>query len=216
MEAMTINTKVKHILGKYKIGLRTIKTALAVFLCLLIQLIIPGLSAINAAIAAIVCMRETPGKSFETGVNRFIGTLIGGVFGFILLIISSLIPLYDAGIYILIIPFFMIFCISACVWTKKLDAVVICCVVFLLIAFEGDIDRTDAVSFVVMRILDTTVGIVFATLVNKFFFPYKGKLSALPGIDIPQYVKSINTSKADMSRNSMSKDNQQDKDDKTS
>ena len=179
---------------KYKIGLRTIKTAIAVFLCLLIQLIVPGLSAINAAIAAIVCMRETPGKSFETGINRFIGTLIGGAFGFALVITSSIIPYYDAWTYTLFIPAFMILCISACVWMKKLDAVVICCVVFLMIALDTSFDQGEAVSFVGFRILDTTVGILFATLVNKFFFPYKGKLDALPGIDIPQYVKSIKTS----------------------
>ena len=176
---------------KYKIGLRTIKTAIAVLLCLLAQLILPGLSAINAAIAAIVCMRETPGKSFETGVNRFIGTLIGGFFGFILMIISQYIPYYDSWVYILFIPIFMIFCISTCVWFKKMDAVVICCVVFLMISLDMDVDRSQALGFVGFRIIDTTVGIFFATLVNKFFFPYKGKLAALPGIDIPQYVKSI-------------------------
>ena len=178
-------------LEKYKIGLRTIKTAIAVLLCLLAQLIIPDLSAINAAIAAIVCMRETPGKSFETGVNRFIGTLIGGFFGFILMIVSQFIPYYDSWVYILFIPIFMIFCISSCVWFKKMDAVVICCVVFLMISLDMNVERSEALWFVGFRIIDTTVGIFFATLVNKFFFPYKGKLSALPGIDIPQYVKSI-------------------------
>lgn len=162
-------------LARYKIGLRTIKTAIAVFLCLLVHLVFPAISALNASIAAIVCMRETPGKSFETGLNRFVGTIIGGFFGYILIRLAVIIPAYEAGLHIAIIPLGMILCISACVWFKKHDAVVICCVVYLIIALEAGLSRDKTLFYVGMRIVDTMVGIVFATLINKFFFPYRGE-----------------------------------------
>lgn len=188
---MVFITEVMKKLEKYKIGLRTIKTAIAVMMCLLVQLLVPSLSALNASIAAIVCMRETPGKSWETGVNRFIGTLIGGAFGFIWVNMAQIIPLYNTWIYILMIPVGMILCISTCVWMKKFDAVIICCVVFLIITLDQEVASGQPLIYVGMRIIDTTLGIFFATLINKFFFPYKGKPTGLSGIDVPKYLDKI-------------------------
>jgi len=145
---------------KYRIGLRNIKTALAVLLCLLISLIFPSISPLNAGIAAIVCMQPTPGKTIETGINRFIGTMIGGVFGYVLIVLSTIL---------------MTLCISTCVWLKKYDSVIICCVVYLIIALEVGDNTGNAINYVAMRILDTIIGIGLATLINKFIFPYKGK-----------------------------------------
>lgn len=169
------DTHIPENIKKYKIGLRTIKTSIAVLLCLAVQFLVPSLSAINAAIAAIVCMRETPGKSFETGLNRFIGTLVGGIFGYLLMKLSAVLPYYNEWLYIFVIPVGMMLCISVCVWLKKHDAVVICCVVFLIIALETELNTSGTLVYVGMRIVDTVVGIIFATLVNKFFFPYKGE-----------------------------------------
>jgi len=76
----------------FKIGLRTIKTAVAVFFCLLIARFIPASSALISSIAAVVCMRETPEKSLQMGTNRFIGTLVGGLFGYLLTRIVPWVP----------------------------------------------------------------------------------------------------------------------------
>ncbi|MDN5315473.1 MAG: hypothetical protein PWP10_4223 [Clostridiales bacterium] len=160
---------------KYRIGLRNIKTALAVLLCLLTQFLFPQISALNAGIAAVVVMRETPEESIETGINRFIGTMIGGLFGYVLLILSGIMPLYNQFLYVLLIPALMMLAISTCVWLKKYDSVVICCVVYLIIALEIGDNRGSALSYVAMRMLDTIIGIGFATVINKYFFPYYGK-----------------------------------------
>ena len=160
---------------KYRIGLRNIKTALAVLLCLLVALIFPSISPLNAGIAAIVCMRPTPGKTVETGINRFIGTMIGGIFGYLLIVLSAVVPYYEDYLFVLVIPALMTLCISTCVWLKKYDSVVICCVVYLIIALEIGDNTGSAINYVAMRILDTIIGIGFATLINKFVFPYKGE-----------------------------------------
>lgn len=160
---------------KYKIGLRTIKTSLAVFLCLVVQFIfqINMLDTFYAVIAAIVCMRQTPEESLDMGVHRFVGTLIGGVVGFILINLAPYIPYYDDGLYIVIVPLCMILCISSCVWINKKIAVVICCVVFLGIALDPTLNKENTISYVALRIIFTTIGIIIATLLNKYFFPYK-------------------------------------------
>ncbi|NLC30889.1 MAG: hypothetical protein GX765_02435 [Candidatus Moranbacteria bacterium] len=160
---------------KNRIGFRNIKTAIAVFLCLITQLIFPKICALNASIAAVVVMRETHYKSIETGIDRLFGTIIGGIFGYILLILAEYTTNYNNFMFAIVIPVLMVFCIYTCVFFKKNDSVVICCVVYLIIAMDGGNNNGNAIIFVGKRMLDTFIGVFFAILINKFLFPYKGK-----------------------------------------
>ena len=159
----------------FKIGLRTIKTALAVFLCLILQFILPmdRMNTFYAAIAAVVVMRETAGESFVIGMYRFLGTLIGGFIGFLLINLQPFIPYYNEGLYALIIPIGVLICIYFCVLINMDNAAVICCVVFLGIALDPALNVQHTLSYVLLRIFFTSVGIIIATLLNKYFFPYK-------------------------------------------
>ena len=58
--------------------MRAIKTALAVFCCLLISIPLHRESPFFSCIASIVCMQATWEKSLKSGLNRFYGTLLGG------------------------------------------------------------------------------------------------------------------------------------------
>ncbi|MGI6685348.1 MAG: aromatic acid exporter family protein [Bacillota bacterium] len=160
-------------LDKYKIGLRTIKTTLAVFFCLAVQLIfsVDQMHIFYAAIAAIVCMRETAKESLLIGVHRFIGTLIGGIIGFILINIITYIPYYHDGMYLIILPLFIMLGISICVWLKKRNAVIICCVVVLGIALDPNLNMDNTLWYIILRIFYTTIGIIITTLLNNYFFP---------------------------------------------
>ncbi len=160
---------------RYKIGLRTVKTSLAVFLCLILQFVLPmdTMNTFYAAIAAVVVMRETAGESLEIGMYRFLGTLIGGFMGFILINLQGYIPYYKEGLYALIIPIGVLICIYVCVLIKRDNAAVICCVVFLGIALDPTLNVEHTISYVFLRVFFTSVGIVVATLLNKYFFPYK-------------------------------------------
>lgn len=155
------------------IGLRTTKSAFAVFFCLLIQLIfsVDPVHIFYAAIAAIVCMRETGEQSLNFGIQRFIGTLIGGIMGFILLNINQQIPYYAEGFYLIVVPLFVMICISICVLLDKKNAVIICCVVFLGISLDTTLRLDNTVWYITLRIFYTTIGIVITTLLNHYFFP---------------------------------------------
>ena len=63
-----------------KIGMRIVKSALAVFVCLLIDRLRGGMP-FYAAIAAILCMQPDVANSLKTAANRVIGTLVGGLAG---------------------------------------------------------------------------------------------------------------------------------------
>ncbi|MGI6235606.1 MAG: FUSC family protein [Christensenellales bacterium] len=165
--------KITEYLSSLGFGLRTTKSAFAVFFCLLIQFIfsVDPVHILYAAIAAIVCMRETGEESLNFGIQRFVGTLIGGIMGFILLNISHWIPYYAEGSYLIIVPIFVMACISICVLLKKKNAVIICCVVFLGIALDTTLLLENTLWYITLRIFYTTIGILITTLLNHYFFP---------------------------------------------
>lgn len=154
-------------------GLRAIKTAVAVFLCLAVQFLFQRENAFYSGIAAVVCMQPLPKQTVHTGISRFIGTLIGGLMGFVLIELAQWIPGYQNGWYLLIIPIGIIFCITVCLILRCKGSVAICCIVFLNIAthFERTIDSN--VLYVVDRMIDTTIGILAAVLVNHLIRPQK-------------------------------------------
>ena len=87
-----------------KIGMRMMKTAIAVAICLLIYLLrgkqgVPVFSAI----AAIICMQPHVDNSVTVAFNRIIGTLTGAVMGLLVIYIIRWIPMeYEVLDYVLI------------------------------------------------------------------------------------------------------------------
>ncbi|MGD9475244.1 MAG: aromatic acid exporter family protein, partial [Eubacteriaceae bacterium] len=69
-----------------KIGMRTFKTFVAVYLCFLIY-ILRGQegSPFYSSIAAILCMQPYVQNSLNVALNRTIGTLMGGTMGLMFL-----------------------------------------------------------------------------------------------------------------------------------
>ena len=94
-----------------RIGLRMIKTALAVAVCFMIYFLrgeegVPVFSTI----AAIICMQPQVENSREAAFNRIVGTLVGAVFAILIIYIIHEIPwhyrfLRYMVISITIIPF---------------------------------------------------------------------------------------------------------------
>ena len=74
---------------QYKVGLRAAKSAIAVFLCLLIAMIFKRSELLLASIAAIICMQPTYNETYKTGLYRLVGTSIGGFLGLIVLLITK-------------------------------------------------------------------------------------------------------------------------------
>lgn len=166
-----IETKIMERLCEHTIGLRTIKTGLAVSLCLLVHLVSPEMG-LYGCFAAVVCMRETAVQSWQIGLHRFLGTLIGGVLGYALISLAVHMPFYQKGLYVVMIPASMIIGIWLCTLIDKKNGVVICCVVLIGIGLEPQPDKFATFFNVLIRMIDTTIGIVVAGLVNKYVAPY--------------------------------------------
>ena len=168
----------------YKIGLRALKSSLAVFLCFIVDLILRGDNVFYSAIAAIICMQPTPEKSIDVGINRFIGTLIGGLLGFVILKIADFIPYYEYT-YLLVIPLCMLIAIYICNVIDKKDSVSICCVVYLSVVTNFARTTASTELYVFDRIIETTIGIIIAVIVNKEIKSCPDCDTKAPALDSP-------------------------------
>ncbi len=151
----------------FKIGARIWKTVIAVFLCFGIYSLIGSGGPFYAAIAAVLCLQRNNKDSFQTAKDREIATLIGGVCGMLFLLFEKNVyafpgelPRY-AVIALLLAPI-----IQISVLLRQEKGTYLMCVVFLsvVVTHAGDVSP---VAFSISRMVDTTIGIVVALLVNQ-------------------------------------------------
>lgn len=146
-----------------KVGMRTVKTVIAVVLTLQISKILKINSPILAGIAAIMTMETSVSESFETGKYRMFGTMLGGV---VALIVTEVFPI---NFLTTAIGLFIILYISNIL--KWQDAVRMAMIVFLVIII--DYEEGFRFSYALNRTLDTFVGVIVGTAINYFIRPPK-------------------------------------------
>lgn len=150
-----------------KVGGRTLKTVVAVYLCFLVDVARNSNTAFYAAIAAILCIQRTPKDSLREALNREIATIIGGIWGMAILLIEKNVYVIPCEILrylylsILLIPI-----INFSVFIKQENGTFLMCVVFLCITVTHGSDESPLL-FGFNRIVDTTVGIIIALIVNR-------------------------------------------------
>ncbi|BED92821.1 MAG: FUSC family protein [Candidatus Paraimprobicoccus trichonymphae] len=153
----------------YKIGLRAIKTAIAVFFCTLISVILNREDLFCSAAVSVVCMRQSYKKSLEKGIDRFVGTVIGAAIGYLALELSGYIPYYDK-VRIFVLPMCILLVSYFCNLFNRRKSVSIGCVILLVIIARINYDMTNNFMFVIQRVIDTLIGIAISTIINKYFF----------------------------------------------
>lgn len=146
-----------------KIGMRTVKTVIAVVLTLEISKVLNINSPILAGIAAIMTMETSVSESFRTGKYRMYGTVFGAV---VALIITSISPV---NFVTTAIGLFVI--IYICNILKWQDAVKMAMIVFLVIII--DFEEGYRFTYALNRSLDTFIGVIVGTAINYFIRPPK-------------------------------------------
>lgn len=157
-----------------KIGLRIIKSAIAVFLCFAVDLLRGDGIPFYSAIAALLCMQPDISSSLRTGISRMEGTLIGGFAGMLLLFFERRFLPSDARLLqYLMVSAMIVPLIYITVLLKMTSASYITCVVFMSVTVSHGADVSPWL-FALNRILDTLIGIVVSLAVNAVPF-LKGK-----------------------------------------
>lgn len=158
-----------------KVGMRTVKTAVAVFACFLVFLpfwsyvpsgpedLLQQVYPINACIAAIICMQGSVEESVSQGLYRVIGTVLGGAVGLVCLLLSNLIgrPLATG----VLLGLGTVVTLWFCKLIKRPEACAMGCVVLcsILLTYDG----ANGYFYIPFRILENFVGILVAVAVNR-------------------------------------------------
>lgn len=163
-----------------KIGMRIVKTAIAVFLCFLIAPVRGEAGTpFYSAIAAIICMQPSVSDSLKLSLYRTVATLFGGVAGMLLLIAErSLYPDAHQMLKYLVISACIIVLIYLTLLIKMPSAAAITCVVFLSTTVTHGADGI-ATLFALNRIIDTLIGIFVSLGVNAVQIPIRKRRDTL-------------------------------------
>ena len=149
-----------------KPGLRIVKTFIAVSLAMLISSSRPGEGLpFYSAIAAIICLKSDVEGSREIGINRVIGTILGGLCGLIYLLVvpANYLP---KAIELILISLIASIIIWVMAMAGKPKAISIMAIVFLSITINHGNEGNLPFLFAFNRTFDTMVGVISAIVVN--------------------------------------------------
>ncbi|MDF1617142.1 FUSC family protein [Petrocella sp. FN5] len=150
-----------HIIREYMPGMRTFKTALSVFLCIIIWRIWNTELPFFACIAAVITTQNSIESTKRVGLNRFLGTLIGACVG---ALIVWFLPNNT-----LILTLGIIVVIHLTTLVKKGGSAAIACIVYLTIMINIGVESIN--TYILLRVVETTLGILVATIINTSIRP---------------------------------------------
>lgn len=148
-----------------RIGLRNIKTAISVCICLIIF----SKDPFFAAIASIMCMQDTIEHSLKIGTNRVVGTLIGGLLGLIFLYLTRW--MHAEALTPFITSIGVVIAIYLCNLLNKPAASAMSSLVLIAIMIAPT--TSNPFVYASKRTIETILGIIVAILVNKYIKPPK-------------------------------------------
>lgn len=144
-----------------RIGMRNIKTAMAVTISVFLSQSFGLDSPFYAAIAAVISMQTSVTGSYTAGKNRMLGTMTGATVGLCISSIEQNNPLL-CGLGIIIV----IYILNSLKWKKS---VTIGCIVFIGIMVNLTVKTP--LYYSVHRVLDTFIGITVAVIINVTIRP---------------------------------------------
>lgn len=149
------------------VGMRIIKTVIAVFICGLIGWLRDrdGMN-IFSMIAAIICIQKSTEATIKNSFNRFAGTAIGGVFGVAVLFMETKLHTQQfMPLYLLILALLLIPIILVTLAIHKPSVSSFTCIVFLGVTVYH-VSDANPYTYAVNRLLDTVIGVIVALIIN--------------------------------------------------
>lgn len=149
---------------QYRIGLRTVKTGLAVIIALFLATLRPSAIPIFAAIGAIVVMSRTLSDAITAATTQLAGITCGALAGCLFTLLFPNDRYFAIGLgLILLIPI--------CQPLRIGFAVPLTCIVFVSVCLY-DPTRGTPVAYAINRFLDTSIGLSVGFVINAVIKPY--------------------------------------------
>lgn len=138
-----------------KLGMRNIKTGLAVMICIIVSKYIVE-NPMYSAVACIISMQDTVKGSFKAGLNRVKGTIIGGIIGYLSVLINPGDPILCGLGAMLTIYLCNLFSLN--------NAITVASVTF--VSIHTGIILSDPARYSIFRVIDTSIGVLVAIVIN--------------------------------------------------
>lgn len=162
-----------------KIGLRVIKTGIAVFVGILFGNLLGIEYPFYTVIAVVIVMQPTVIDTWKFGMNRMMGTTAGAILGVILALFWPNNPIIGAIGFVMLITLMN--------WIKKGESISIGAVVFASVYLSEVLSTQQHILYAGARLFETFLGIIVAVAVNYLVFP--------PNYDQKVILESRKTSK---------------------
>lgn len=166
-------------------GLRTVKTAIAVTLAVLLTRCFSTASSFYAALGAMTAMDRTISDSLKNCVTQLMGVILGGVIGYLIVLAFGLPQAWIVGLATVLM-------IVLCNRLKMPYAISLSCIVMFSICLEPG----DSILYETFcRLRDTSIGLLLGVVVNITVRPYNNTrriISLLQRVIdlVPQLVQS--------------------------
>ena len=168
---------------RFRLGLRTVKTALSVMISLYIASFFGELS-IFPALASVSVMA----RSFDEGLrecrNQAVGIIIGGLFGCGIAVLAPYPPIWVIGLGVMLIIFF-------CASFNVGFSCGLSCAIFIVACMT---EPSDVLNSVILRSYHTAIGLCTGLIINYVVVPYNNSRKILELLkelieDVPQYLE---------------------------
>ena len=156
--------KYKFDKSKFKLGMRTFKTGVAVFLVLLVFGLFGWKGLQIGALTAVFSLREDFDKSVHFGTSRILGNSIGGLYALLFFLINNLFH-EQFWVNLLVVPICTMLTIMTNVAMNNKAGVIGGVSAMLIITLS--IPTGETVLYVFARVFETFMGVFVAMLVNS-------------------------------------------------
>ena len=163
-------------------GQRILRTAVAVGICLVIY-VLRGRRGIPlySALAAMQCIQPYTKDMKGVAMKRLIGTVIGAVWGLLLLLVEIRLisdGVRDEQLHYVLVPLVLVLVLWSTVLMNVRETAYLSGTVFLIIAINHFTDANPYV-FAFNRLLDMVIGTVVASVVNRLHLPRRKETDTL-------------------------------------
>lgn len=149
---------------QFKLGMRTLKSGLAVFLVILLFGFFSRQGAQIAALTAVFSLREDFDKSVHFGASRILGNSIGGAYALVFFILSQSFHEHPL-VTLIVVPICVMLTIMTNVAMNNKSGIIGGVAALLIITLS--IPSGNAIQYVFIRVFETFVGVFIAILVNS-------------------------------------------------
>ncbi|TFV06462.1 aromatic acid exporter family protein [Streptococcus sp. LYSM12] len=149
---------------QFKLGMRTLKSGVAVFLVILLFGFFSRQGAQIAALTAVFSLREDFDKSVHFGASRILGNSIGGLYALCFFILNQWFHEHLL-VTLVVVPICVMLTIMTNVAMNNKSGIIGGVAALLIITLS--IPSGNAIQYVFIRVFETFVGVFVAILVNS-------------------------------------------------